>query len=72
MIIRLIIIALAAALFLYYVLVLLDAFSVIRWTKEEGHYSYVPFYYFIKKTLRPQDFKDLKQQAQKKNQKQKK
>jgi hypothetical protein len=48
MIIRLIIIALAAALFLYYALVLLDAFNVIKWTKEKGHYGYAPFYYFFK------------------------
>jgi hypothetical protein len=52
MIIRIIIIALAVSLFLYYTLVLLDAFGVIKWTKEKGHYSYVPFYYFFKKTSR--------------------
>ncbi|MDR1221988.1 MAG: hypothetical protein LBL07_03795 [Tannerella sp.] len=52
MIIKLIISTLAIAVLLYYALVLLDAFNIIRWTKEKGQYSYTPFYYFFKKASR--------------------
>jgi hypothetical protein len=61
MIIRLIISALAVAVLLYYLLVLLDAFNLIKWTKEKGHYSYTPFYYFFQKTSKT---KSLKQKNQ--------
>jgi hypothetical protein len=69
MIIKLIVSTLAITVLLYYALVLLDAFNVIKWTKEKGQYSYTPFYYFIKKTSKPQRLKDLKQQTQKKTKK---
>jgi hypothetical protein len=49
MIIRLIIILLSGAMLCYYVLVLLEAFRIVRWTGEKGNYQWIPFYYLLKK-----------------------